>query len=71
MNLGPGSFRKCEPDDVTFSLYCSLYFSSIDVAGEYQHRRTVMQEVRFAVEEVSGGKVYDHRLMGFSNDPVT
>ena len=30
-----------------------------------------MHEVRFAVEEVSGGKVYDHRLMSFNNDAVT
>lgn len=27
--------RVCEPQDKTFSLYCALYFASIDTTGEY------------------------------------
>ena len=63
--------RKCEVSDKKFSLYCTLYFASIDVTGEYQHRRTVIQEVRFAVEEASDGREFEHRLMDFNNHPTT
>ena len=37
--------------------------------GIYVHRRTVIQEVRYAVEEASVGKDYEHRLRDFNNDP--
>jgi hypothetical protein len=57
--------------DETFSLYCALYFGSIDTVGEYQHRRTALQEIRFAVEDASGGREFDHRMMDFNNLPET
>jgi hypothetical protein len=63
--------RKCEPQDETYSLYCALYFGSMDTIGEYQHRRTAMQEVRFAIEDVTGGRDFEHRLMDFNNLPET
>jgi len=63
--------RKCEPQDETFSLYCSLYFGSMETIGEYQHRRTALQEVRFAIEDATGGREFDHRLMDFNNLPET
>jgi len=59
--------RKCEPQDETFSLYCSLYFGSMDTIGEYQHRRTALQEIRFAIEDATGGRKFDHRMMDFNN----
>ena len=59
--------RKCAVQDKIFSLYCALYFGSIDAIGEYQHRRTAMQEVRFAIEDATGGREFEHRLMGFNN----
>ena len=59
--------RKCGPQDETFSLYCSLYFGSMDTIGEYQHRRTALQEVRFAIEDATGGREFDHRMMDFNN----
>ena len=59
--------RKCGPQDETFSLYCSLYFGSMDTIGEYQHRRTALQEIRFAIEDVTGGREFDHRMMDFNN----
>ena len=59
--------RKCEPRDETFSLYCSLYFGSMDTIHEYQHRRTALQEVRFAIEDATGGREFDHRMMDFNN----
>ena len=59
--------RECQPQDSEFSLYCSLYFGSIDTIGEYQHRRTALQEIRFAIEGATGGREFDHRMMDFNN----
>ena len=63
--------RKCSEQDETFSLYCSLYFGSMDTIGEYQHRRTALQEVRFAIEDATDGREFNHRLMDFNNLPET
>jgi hypothetical protein len=76
MLSGPESWdraddRECLPGDTTFSLYCSLFFASVDVTGLYEHRRTVTQEVRFAVEDMSAGRRFEHRLMDFNNAPQT
>lgn len=63
--------RICNDGDTTFSLYCALFFASKDLLGEYQHRRTALQEVRFALEEATAGREYEHRLRDFNNDPET
>jgi hypothetical protein len=63
--------RICHPEDTTFSLFCALQRASINVLGTYEHRRTALQEVRFAVEEASAGRQYDHRLRDYNNDPTT
>jgi hypothetical protein len=63
--------RKCGPQDETFSLYCSLYFASKGTIGEYQHRRTALQEVRFAIEDATSELEFDHRMMDFNNLPDT
>jgi len=59
--------RICSEDDISWSLYCALHKASIDILGEYQHRRMALQEVRFAIEDLSDGKEYAHRLMDFNN----
>lgn len=59
--------RICEEADTTWSLFCALQKASIEFLGEYQHRRVSLQEVRFAIEDVSGGEAYAHRLMDFNN----
>jgi len=63
--------RVCNDGDTTFSLYCALFFASKELLGEYQHRRTALQEVRFALEEATAGHEYEHRLRDFNNDPET
>jgi len=63
--------RVCNAGDTTFSLFCALQRESISVLGNYEHRRTALQEVRFAVEEASAGRAYEHRLMDYNNDPAT
>jgi hypothetical protein len=63
--------RECEAKAATLSLFCALQKASIDVLGKYDHRRVALQEVRFAIEEVSGGREFEHRLMDFNNLPQT
>ena len=65
--------RKCD-DDITngkYSLYCALYKSSIDVTGEYVHRRPAMQIVRFTLQKYDNGRVKNHRLMDWNNHQNT
>jgi hypothetical protein len=63
--------RECDPNATSLSLFCALQKASIEVLGQYDHRRVALQEVRFAIEEVSGGREFEHRLMDFNNLPET
>lgn len=63
--------RECAPDDTAFSLFCALKRASEETIGAYEHRRTALQEVRFAIEDARPGVEYEHRLQGFNNDPST
>jgi len=59
--------RKCNQNDRKWSLFCALWTASYEVLDEYQHRRVALQEVRFAIEDVSNGQEFEHRLMDFNN----
>jgi len=63
--------RVCHPTDKTWSLFCALEKASLDVLGEYRHREVALQEVRFAVEDVTKGIEFEHRLMDYNNLPST
>src|SRR5204863_3697857 len=65
--------RECTDDVATgnYSLYCALYKASIDIVGEYVHRRAAMQLVRFTLEKYDNGRVKNHRLMDWNNHPDT
>jgi hypothetical protein len=63
--------RECPPNEVKLSLFCALHKACIDVLGHYEHRRAALQEVRFAVEEATKGRDFQHRLMDFNNLPET
>jgi len=65
--------RECADDIATgnYSLYCALYKASIDITGEYVHRRPAMQIVRFTLEKYDSGRVKNHRLMDWNNHPDT
>lgn len=63
--------RECPPTAITFSLYCALYKASLEINGEFDHRLGAMEEIRRTIEEVSKGKSYEHRLMGYNNDAST
>lgn len=61
-------------DDVTtgkYSLYCALVKASIDISGEYLHRRTAMQETRVVIGQDFRSRFTQHRLMDFNNNPQT
>lgn len=53
------------------SLFCALHQASLEVAGEYRHRRPALQEVRFAIEDATGGREFEHRLRDYNNLPST
>ena len=63
--------RVCKPEDKTWSLFCAMQKASLDVLGEYRHREVALQEVRFAVEDVTKGIEFEHRMMDYNNLPST
>jgi hypothetical protein len=65
--------RECADDEATGkrSLFCALQKACIDVLGSYDHRRAALQEVRFAVEDATRGRDFEHRLRDFNNLPST
>ena len=64
--------RICPAEARTFSLYCTLEKATDEVSGNFKHRGAAMQEARFVIEDVAPDwKKYDHRLMGYNNDPKT
>lgn len=65
--------RQCDDDEAEgrWSLSCALDVACIEVLGQYDHTRAALQEVRFVVEEVTAGRQFEGRLMGFNNLPET
>ncbi len=63
--------RTCKPEDKIWSLFCALQKASIEVLGKSDHRRVALQEVRFAIEEVTKGRAFEHRLMDYNNLATT
>ena len=69
----PQDDRVCVDDErnARRSLFCALHQASLDVRGEYDHRRVALQEVRFAIEDATGGREFEHRLRDYNNLPGT
>lgn len=65
--------RQCDDDKASgrWSLSCALDVACAEELGHYEHARAALQEVRFAVEEVTHGRQFEGRLMGFNNLPET
>lgn len=64
--------RQCPPAQKTYSLYCALEKATIEVSDKFEHRGAVMQQARFAIDEVlAKGNHYEHRLKDYNNDPKT
>jgi hypothetical protein len=63
--------RQCPPDEKTFSLYCALEKATQEEGTKFEHRGAAMQEARFVIDEIAPHADYEHRLMGYNNDPKT
>ena len=63
--------RECPASARTFSLYCALETATVEVGGKAEHRGAALQETRFVIDEIAAGRNYEHRLMGYNNDPTT
>jgi hypothetical protein len=64
--------RICPGEAKTFSLYCALEKATDEVSGNFEHRGAAMQEARFVIDEIAPNRdSYQHRLMGYNNDPTT
>lgn len=63
--------RECPPAATRFSLYCALQRAEIEVHGKTAHRGAALQQARFAVDRLTAGRRYQHRLMEYNNDPRT
>lgn len=61
--------RICTGDRQTgrWSLFCALFQASLDVAGEYLHRRPAIRAVREAIVEATPGYRYAHILRDYNN----
>ena len=44
------------------AFFAPLQKACIEVLGKYDHRRVALQEVRFAVEEATRGRDFQHRV---------
>ena len=63
--------RICPKDATIFSLYCALERATNEVTGNFEHRGAAMQEARFVIDAIAPNANYEHRLMGYNNDPKT
>ena len=63
--------RVCPSDAKVFSLYCALEKATTQVGSQFEHRGAAMQEARSVIDEIAPNRNYDHRLMGYNNDPST
>jgi hypothetical protein len=63
--------RICLPTAKALSLFCALQKASFDLFHEYRHRAIALEEVRFAIEDVTDGREFSHRLKDFNNLPST
>ncbi len=65
--------RKCQDDIASnkYSLFCALYKASMDVVGEYDHRKPALQQVRWIIDNQYKERLASHRLMDFNNHSNT
>jgi hypothetical protein len=61
--------RECPAGAKTLSLYCALERAIVESGRDFEHRAGVMEAVRLVVE-LAAPNPYEHRLMGYNNDPA-
>jgi len=65
--------RECQ-DDIDsnkYSLFCALYKASLDITGDYDHRKPGLQQIRWFINDKFRDRWDNHRLMDFNNHPDT
>jgi hypothetical protein len=62
--------RVCHTQE-KYSLFCALEKASIEVNGQYIHRKAALQEVRFAIDDYYRNYWRVHRLSDFNSNPQT
>ena len=63
--------RECPDGAKRVSIYCALEQATKEIAKNFEHRGAAMQETRFVIDELVPNSTYEHRLMGYNNDPKT
>jgi hypothetical protein len=64
--------RNCPANEPKVSLYCALEKATDEITHDFAHRGAAMQEARFVIDgDLAPNNHYDHRLMGYNNDPHT
>jgi hypothetical protein len=63
--------RVCPKGEKVYSLYCALEAATDETTGHFAHRGAAMQEARFVIDAIAPNAHYEHRLMGYNNDPKT
>ena len=54
-----------------WSLFCAMAKASVDITGQYSHRRVAMQELRFTIDDHFNQRWRYHRLEDFNNHQET
>lgn len=54
-----------------YTLYCALQKGSIEALGTFNHRRSALQHVRFAIDDYYRNRWEVHRLADFNNHRLT
>ncbi|MEE8294533.1 MAG: hypothetical protein V3R64_02370 [Sphingomonadales bacterium] len=60
---------QCDLEAEAFTLFCALQKASFDVAEDFMLRRPALEEVRYAIDEIS--PELDRRLLDFNNLETT
>lgn len=61
--------RNCTDDlaNKSYSLYCALRISSLQIEEKYNHRNAALQKLRHLIEQKHPDRKWTHRLMDFNN----
>jgi hypothetical protein len=53
------------------SLFCVIKIASIEIMKEYNHRNTVIQTVRFVIDDLVPNHKFEHTLKDYNNLQTT
>ena len=61
--------RNCNDDlaNRSYSLYCALRISSLEIEDRYNHRNAALQKLRHLIKSKYPNRKWNHRLMDFNN----